>query len=173
MTDFLHAVLVHTPIRVWILLAVLVAVGLGQTAPRRVSATRLLLLPVVIGGLSLSSAWHAFGDANPVGMPLAWALGVAIGLAGARALGAPRGVVAHADGSFELPGSIVPLLVMLGVFALRYVVNVALAVSPVLAAQAAFAVAAGAAYGAPVGLLAGRARKTWAARAGLPRPAAA
>jgi hypothetical protein len=173
MIDFLHAVLVHTPTRVWILLAVLVAVGLRQTAPRRVSASRVLMLPVAIGLLSLSSAWNAFGAAGAVETPLAWALGAVIGLAGGRALALPQGVVAHADGSFELPGSIVPLLVMLGVFALRYVVNVALAVSPGLAAQAAFAIAASAAYGAPVGLLAARARRVWAARAASGRPAAA
>jgi len=82
-----------------------------------------------------------------------------------RALDLPRGVVARPDGSFDVPGSIAPLAIMLAIFSVHYVVNVVLALAPALAFRDAFVVAACAAYGIPSGMMAARAHKLWAARA--------
>jgi hypothetical protein len=150
---------------VWILLGVLVAVGLRQTAPRRIGASRALVLPAALVLMSISGAWRTFGAGGAIEPLVAWALGAGIGAAGTRALDLPRGVVAHADGSLEIPGSFAPLAIMLAIFLAHYVVHVALAIAPTLAAQDAFVVGAAAAYGIPSGMVAARARKLWTARA--------
>jgi hypothetical protein len=164
MIDLVAAIVSHTPPWVWLLLAAIVALGVRQMRRQRVGATRVLLLPAVLGLLGLGAAWRTFGAAGPIETALAWALGAAIGIAASRALAPLRGIVAHADGSLEVPGSVVPLALMLGVFALRYVVNVALAMHPALAAPGAFAITACAAYGAAGGLFAARAHRLWVAR---------
>jgi hypothetical protein len=164
MLDFLLAVITHTPVAVWIGLALLIVVGVKQMSPRRVGTRRLAVLPVVLALASGLSAWQAFGNAGEARMLASWAVGLGLGLALGRLLDLPRGVVANADGTFHVPGSVVPLVLMLVIFAVRYVVNVALAVSPGLAAQAVFAIGACLAYGLPSGLFAARARKVLAAR---------
>ena len=165
MLDFLSALVTHTPIGVWIGLAVLVALGIRQMSAQRVGARRLVALPIVLGLASALSAWQAFAAAGELRMIASWGVGLALGLQLGRVLDLPRGVVADRDGTFHVPGSVVPLLLMLGIFLVRYVVNVALAVSPGLAAQASFAIGACLAYGLPSGLFAARARKVLSVRA--------
>ncbi|HEX4511188.1 MAG TPA: DUF6622 family protein [Burkholderiaceae bacterium] len=169
MLDFLSAILAHTPIGVWIGLALLVAFGVKQMAPRRLGTRRLVVVPVILVLASGASAWQAFGASGEARMLLSWGAGLAIGWGLGRLLDLPRGVVANDDGTFHVPGSVVPLLLMLGIFLLRYIVNVALAVSPGLAMQTAFVIGASLAYGLPSGLFAARARKVLAARTPVAR----
>jgi hypothetical protein len=59
--------------------------------------------------------------------------------------------VVHFDaavGKFSLPGSYGPLTLMMSIFLTRYVVSVALAISPALATSVLFALVASLAYGA-------------------------
>jgi hypothetical protein len=157
-------ILSHTPLAVWIALGVLVLVGLRQTRTQRMSAGRVWLIPVVVGVASLAGALRGFAGAGEWLTGACWAIGATLGFLSNRSLDLPRRVSANADGSFTIGGSIAPLLLFVGVFMVRYVVNVALAVAPALAHNPAAAAAAAIAYGLTAGLLAARSRKIWAAR---------
>jgi len=153
--SFIVTVLSRTPVWVWALLALLVALGARQLSTQVVSRTRVAALPVALGMLSLWGAGSSFGVRPQVLGP--WLLGVGAGLMLNRPLRLPRRVRALPDGRFEIGGSVVPLALMMAVFSTRYAVNVALAVAPGLATEPSFAAAAGLLYGLPFGLLAARA----------------
>ena len=154
----------HTPIAVWIALAAIVLVGLRQTRTQRVSAGRVWLVPLVVGAASLAGALRGFADAGELLTGGCWLAGAALGYLSNRSLDLPRRASANADGSFTIGGSIAPLLLFMGVFVVRYVVNVALAIQPALAHDPAAAAGAAIAYGLTAGLLAARSRKIWSTR---------
>jgi hypothetical protein len=160
----LLTILSHTPAAVWAVLAVLVLLGLRQTRTQRMSAARVWIVPAVVGAASLASALHGFAGAGELLTGACWVAGAAAGLVCNRSLDLPRRVGANADGSFTIGGSITPLLLFVGVFMVRYVVNVALAIQPSLGSNTEAAAAAAIAYGLPAGLLAARSRKIWATR---------
>ena len=160
----LLTILSHTPAAVWAVLAVLVLLGLRQTRTQRMSAARVWIVPAVVGAASLASALHGFAGAGELLTGACWVAGAAAGLVCNSSLDLPRRVGANADGSFTIGGSITPLLLFVGVFMVRYVVNVALAIQPSLGSNTEAAAAAAIAYGLPAGLLAARSRKIWATR---------
>jgi hypothetical protein len=151
----LLAILQHTPLWVWALLALLLAVGYRQSLPRRVGLRRAALLPAVLLAWSLWSVASGFGSAGALA---AWALGAAVAAAAAVAMGAPAGARWSADlRCFEAPGSWVPLLLIVALFCVKFGVGASLAMHPALRDDEAFAAAAGLAYGGFSGLFAGRA----------------
>ena len=157
-------IVTHTPTAVWVALAVLIAIGVRQMRTQTMSAGRVWLVPLVVGAASLAGALRGFAGAGEVLTGACWAVGAALGFASNRALDLPRRVSANVDGSFTIGGSVAPLLLFVGVFLVRYVVNVALAIQPALASNPGAAVAAAIAYGLPAGLLAARSRKIWLTR---------
>ncbi len=157
-------ILTHTPTAVWAVLAGLVLVGLRQTRTQTMSAGRVWLVPLVVGAASLAGALRGFAGAGELLTGVCWAAGAALGFVSNRSLDLPRRVSANADGSFTIGGSIAPLLLFVGVFLVRYVVNVALAVQPALSGNPEAAAAAAMAYGFTTGLLVARSRKIWATR---------
>ena len=157
-------IVTHTPPFVWAILAALVLVGLRQTRTQTMSAGRVWLVPLVVGAASLAGALRGFAGAGELLTGACWAVGVGLGFVSNRSLDLPRRVAANADGSFTIGGSIAPLLLFTGVFLVRYVVNVALAIQPSLAGSPEAAAAAAIAYGFTTGLLAARSRKIWRTR---------
>jgi len=128
-----------TPLWVWGLLVALVALGLLQARTRSVHELRLALLPLAMAAYSFFGLMLLFGFTLPgavawlAGLAASVGAGIALGrLAGARYL--PQ---AH---RFVVPGSWVPLAVILAIFLSRYVVAVSLAMHPDLRQAAAFAV---------------------------------
>ena len=168
--SFIAAVISHTPIWVWALLALLVALGARQMVTQVASRERVLALPIALGALSLWGATGAFGVHALVQGP--WLLGIAAGLMLNQTLQLPRRVRALPGDRFEIGGSAVPLALMMAVFCTRYVVGAALAVVPALATQASFAAVASVVYGVPTGLFAARAARVLATARDL-LPAAA
>ncbi len=166
----LSDIFTHTPTSVWAVLAALVLLGLRQTRTQDMSARRVWLVPAVVGVASLAGALRGFAGAGELLTGACWVAGAALGFASNRSLDLPRRVSANADGSFRIGGSIAPLLLFVGVFLVRYVVNVALAIQPALSGNPAAAAAAAIAYGFTAGLLAARSRKIWATRAGADAP---
>ena len=160
-------IVTHTPTLVWAGLAAIVMVGLRQTRTQTLSAGRVWLVPLVVAAASLAGALRGFAGAGELLTGACWALGAALGFASNRSLDLPRRVSANADGSFTVGGSIAPLLVFLGVFLVRYVVNVALAIHPALSGNPGAAAAAAIAYGLTTGLLVARSRKIWNTRRDL------
>lgn len=157
-------ILTHTPVAVWAVLAALVMLGLRQTRTQTMSAARVWLVPALVGAASLMGALRGFAGAGELFTGACWAAGAAAGFASNRSLDLPRRVSANPDGTFTIGGSIAPLLVFVGVFMVRYVVNVALAIAPALASTPVAAAAAAIAYGFTAGLLAARSRKIWSTR---------
>jgi hypothetical protein len=156
----LMQVLVHTPRWVFILFFVLLAFGISQLVARAASLMRVSVLPVVMVALSLHGVATAFASQ---GMALlAWALpaAAAAGLVLARPLPAGTRYDA-ATRSFALPGSALPLALMMGIFFTKYAVGVSLAMVPELARAGSFALAISALYGAFSGVFLGRAIRLW------------
>lgn len=133
---FVLGILHHTPPWVWVLLAALLVLGLSQLRTRSVSRTRLLVLPAVLVGLGLFATATSFQPAGPA--LAAWVLALAGGVMLGRQLPRPTGARWDASGrSLLLPGSALPLLVIMAIFALRYTAGVALALHPAWRSAAA------------------------------------
>jgi hypothetical protein len=160
----LIAIVGHTPTAVWAVLAALVLVGMRQMRTQTLTGGRVWLVPAVAGAASLAGALRGFGGAGELLTGACWALGAALGFAANRSLDLPRRVVANADGSFTIGGSVAPLVVLVSIFLVRYATNVALAIQPALSNNPAAAAVVAIAYGFTAGLLAARSRKIWTTR---------
>ena len=148
-------ILRHTPMAVWAALAALVGLGLSRTRPRLVSRWRLLTLPVALGVAGLASL--ALGFRSPWVL-LVWALAFAALLVLARRLPPPSGLRWDAAAArLLLPGSWLPLAVILVLFGLRYASAVATALHPEWQHALALRLLLAGASGAVSGLLLGRA----------------
>lgn len=164
-------ILSHTPVWVWGLLAALMALGFSQTRPRHMARWRLLMLPLVLLGLGLWSMAPGF-----MALPLSafvWlaALGAGVALLARR----PARTGAQwlpAEHRLRVPGSWMPMLLILVVFALRYATNVALAINPGWRNAPEMLLPLALLYGGFSGLFLGRAlalmKLTLAPAAGLP-----
>ena len=157
-------IVTHTPSAVWAGLAVLILLGVRQMRTQVMSAGRVWLVPLIVGAASLVGALRGFAGAGELLTSACWVVGAALGFVSNRSLDLPRRVSANADGSFTIGGSVAPLLLFVGVFLVRYVVNVALAIEPSLSGNPEAAAAAAIAYGLTTGLLAARSRKIWSTR---------
>jgi hypothetical protein len=139
-------ILEHTPSWVWMVFALLVASGLRQARAREVTRARVTILPLVFIALSLSGVLRL-----PASLPLvlgAWALGFATVLIFARNLVAVRGASwSPRTDRFQVPGSWLPLFLMVGLFLIKYGVAVALAMHPVLTTDAPFTVGCSLVFG--------------------------
>jgi hypothetical protein len=150
----------RTPLWVWGLLLVLISIGLSQLFTRTVSAKRITLMSAAMTALSLYGTLSAFGS-----MPhilLGW-LAAAVAAAW---LVLQRPLSAHtryntATRQFTVPGSWVPLVLIMGIFLTKYVVGVALSMQPALAQHTGFGLGFGSLYGAFSGAFIARAARLW------------
>ena len=139
-------IITHTPTWVFGLLALLLWLGGRQLRAGQVSLVRMVVMPVAMAGLSVYGVWSAFGG-TPLAA-LAWALALLAVCALALLLAPPTGTRYHPERrSFSMPGSALPLALMMGIFFTKYAVGVALAVSAL--------------YGAFSGGFAARALRLW------------
>jgi len=169
--QMLLSIVRQTPPWVWGLLAALLALGLGQLRPREVGLPRVLLMPLGMAAYAVYGLASAFG-ANPGSALAAWLL-AALLVAGASLLWrlqAPAGARYYAgEARFHLPGSSVPLLLILGIFCTKYIVGVELALQPTLVRDTAFTLQVAALYGLFNGIFLARAARLWRlARQGSP-----
>lgn len=153
------AILKNTPVWVWGLLAGLLALGISQLRARQASLARIAVMPVAMALFAISGMASTFGGAAQLAWVLAAWLSTAALVSGLFALGAPAaGTRYHAaTRSFDLPGSALPLVLIVGIFLTKYLVGVELALQPSLRTDFEFAVALAALYGVFTGLFAGRA----------------
>jgi hypothetical protein len=149
------AIVQHTPVWVWGLLTALVAFGVSQTRTREMTVLRVTILPIVMIALSASGVFSAFGH-FPVALG-GWAAGVGAVLVFARNAISVRGASWSPEtGRLHVPGSWLPLGLMLGLFSIKYFAGVQLAMHPALATDTAFAGLISFAYGAFSGLFLAR-----------------
>ena len=149
------SILQHTPVWVWGLFTALIAFGVSQTRDREVTLLRITILPLVLIALSMSGVLSAFGHAP---LPLGgWASGVGAALIFGRQFVTVRGARWLAEsGRLHVPGSWLPLVLIVGLFCVKYVAGASLAMHPALATDATFAGLCSLAYGSFSGLFLAR-----------------
>lgn len=163
--QMLGAIIQRTPLWVWGLLAGLLWLGASQLRNRKAGLARTLLTPLAMTGLAVYGVASAFAPAGQAAAALvAW-------LAAATALAAlalwfqptpPAGTQYLPQArSFCVPGSPMPLALILGIFLTKYFVGVELALQPALAGSSEFALQIGVLYGMFNGLFAARALRLW------------
>lgn len=159
--EALMPVLRQTPSWVWGLLAGLLALGASQLRKRTASVARVSLLPLVMSSLSVSGTFTALGNTTHAAIVIgAWVGAAALAFA-LVARGPTSARFDPAQGVFHLPGSAVPLLLILGIFLVKYVVGVDLAMAPQLVRDPAYVLSVAALYGMFTGVFIGRASRLW------------
>lgn len=149
-------IVTHTPIWVFVLFFCLLAFGVLQSRNRHVRRIPAYLLPLGMVGLSLSGVQASFG-LKP--LPVAcWAIGLCVAtLIGYRYFRETKVSFNREKGTFFIPGSWAPLLVIMAIFFSKYALAVMASVSPALLATSAAAIGFSAALGAFSGYFAARA----------------
>lgn len=152
----LQQIVLHTPWFVWGILALCIVMGVRQLHDQRQSRLRLMAVPAIWTAFGLWGMTSAFG-LQPQTLA-AWALGLGLVVAGLSQIAWPRGVrFDGATGLFHVPGSWVPMAMIMGIFMAKYIVGVSLAMAPQLAQLAPFGLGVGLLYGALSGLFIARA----------------
>lgn len=163
--QMLGAIMQHTPYWVWGLLAALLALGASQLFDRHVSLTRATAMPLAMTALSVYGLISAFGSAGQIGASVGvWLIAAAMVAALALWLQptAPSGTLyAATSRSFFIPGSAMPLALILGIFLTKYFVGVELALQPTLARDSGFALQIALLYSVFNGLFAARSLRLW------------
>ncbi|WP_412770894.1 DUF6622 family protein [Ralstonia solanacearum] len=119
----LASILSHTPTWVFVVFVGLILLGLRQAQPRTVSRRRLIVLPLAVAGYSLYGVATASGYSPPA--LAAWLLAMAFLLMRSAP---PKGVHVEAGDSVRVPGSWLPMAVIVGLFVSRYAYRVMLAI---------------------------------------------
>jgi hypothetical protein len=145
-----------TAVPVWpfAVLAVLLFLGHRQSRDRVVQPDTLAKVAIAMLVLSLYGVVAAFGaGAMPA---LAWAAGFAASVLLGGPAFAPRGLV-HEGNAVRMPGSWVPLGLMMGIFSTKFAVGFATGIGAHFVQEAWFIAAASAGFGLLSGAFAARA----------------
>ncbi|MBK0392820.1 DUF6622 family protein [Ramlibacter algicola] len=146
-----------TPTWVGGLLAGLVVLGATQLRARNVGALRTALVPVGMLAFSASGMVGAFASSHLFTEVLSAWIGVAGLVALAFLPGMPNASYDAARRQFHVPGSVLPLLMIVGIFLVKWAVGVELALAPQRVQDGSFVLAIACTYGVFNGLFAGRA----------------
>lgn len=150
-------ILAHTPSWVWIIFAVLVGLGLKQTQAREITRARVTILPLIFIALSVSGVVRTVAS-QPLALG-AWAMGFVAVMVFARDVVAVRGASWSVRSErFQVPGSWLPLTLIMGLFLIRYGVGVSLALHPALTGDARFTLGYSLVLGAFAGVFWARAQ---------------
>jgi hypothetical protein len=125
--QFAWQILIHTPLWVFPLFAYLVWQGIKAMRPRTVTVQRSLIVPMVfiVWGMS-----RLLSRQQDVTWPLVCWIAAALALLPAGLLATKPPELDHATGRITRPGSVIPLIRNVTVFALQYTVAVIAAVDP-------------------------------------------
>ena len=149
-------ILINTPLWVWGLLAALLTLGFSQTRSRSAGLVRITLLPLGLGAFSLYGTVTAFG-ATPTVIG-SWLAATTLLMLGVTQIPVSTGTrYDSARRQFQLPGSWVPMALILGIFLTKYAVGMSLVMHPEFKANADFSLAICTLYGVYSGIFAGRA----------------
>jgi len=153
-------ILKRTPSWVFVLFFVLLAVGYFQSKDRSVSRGKVSILPVAMIALSFYGVFSAFVFA-PVGL-VSWVVGVVAAVCFGVRIATPRGVSFSTDTQlFSVPGSWLPLALMMAIFFTKYAVGVVLARHLPIASEPVFIGSISLCYGFLSGLFLARALAIW------------
>ena len=153
-------ILANTPKWVFALFAALLWLGLNQLLTRRLGLSRITLLAVGMAAFSFYGTVSAF-SAVPTAL-FAWMAGAVAVLLILFNRPVPDGTVYDATTRrFTVPGSAVPLALMMGIFTTKYAVGVALSLHPALAHDTLVALGISTLYGVFSGSFIARALRLW------------
>lgn len=155
-----YQIITYTPFWVWAVFALLLWLGFKQSLPSAPGVLRVTLVPLAMLGLSLYGAVSVFS--LTINLLLAW--GCSAVLAAAIAVGQPLEMQTYYNSwmqRFELPGSWVPLVLMMGIFITKYGVSITAAMRPDVLHTSIFSYGICAIYGGLSGVFAGRALRLW------------
>src|SRR3954463_3564604 len=144
----------RTPVWVYVLFVALLYLGAAQVRTRRIRLAPLLLLPAVMLAFSFYGLFASFGDRALAFGPwfvtaIATTLALVVG-------GYPRGAT-RVEGGYVVPGSWLPLALILAIFFSRYAITVMLAMDPSIKENGTVQAIAGLLYGLSSGYFVGRA----------------
>ena len=146
----------HPTVPFWpfAILAILIAAGYRQSQERVVKPGLLIGVAAAMLGLSIYGVTAAFGAGLvPV---VAWALGYAASVRFSGPWVAPRGMT-HEGGAVRVPGSWVPMGLMMGIFMSKFALGFLTGVGAHVVHELWFAATASALFGALSGGFAARA----------------
>lgn len=142
-------IVVHTPLWVWPLMALVVWLGVIGLRPRTLPLWRLAILPVIWLGLSLASIGQF---PRPALALVAWLAALAIGLPLGFLLGRRRIVRRLEDGRLEIAGGWFMLVFGISIFVVRYAFGAVFGMAPALHADPAWIALAGGLGGSGAGI---------------------
>jgi hypothetical protein len=147
-------IVAQIPPWVFAIFAGLLFLGIRQSRTRLVAPNTSSIVALAMLALSLYGVVAAFGVSA---LPLAaWALGVSLCAAFGRSLFGPRGLQ-RAESAVRMPGSWLPLVLMMGIFLAKFVLGFATAVHHPVVAQPWFPVLSSLAFGLLSGAFTARA----------------
>jgi len=150
----------HTPSWVFILFFVLLLAGYLQSRERTVRCHMVSILPGAMTGLSLYGTISAFGF-SPLGLGL-WLAGVTIAAGLAAGRKTPTGLSYSTETrTFHVPGSWLPLALMMTIFFTKYAVGVVVARQMPIVGNAVFIGSISFCYGVFSGIFMARGIIVW------------
>jgi hypothetical protein len=161
----LQQILIHTPVYVWAILAVLVWRGTAALREREMTVRSLFIVPLIMLALSLQDVVMKFG-AGAVTLAV-WGVAAAGTALLAWKFGRSRTSPGSAPGSVIVRGSRVPLAMMMAVFFTKYAASVLLAILPHARQDVLFAAGVCALFGVFSGCFLGRLARDLAGQRGL------
>ncbi|MFO6420267.1 DUF6622 family protein [Hylemonella sp. W303a] len=159
--EALPSVVHGTPAWVWGVAAGLTVLGVSQLKDRQASLTRVSLTPLAMTAFSIWGTVSAFRASSWLTQALAVWMVVTLAVFAGVARLPTRARYDATTRSYAIPGSVVPLLLMLGIFLVKYVVGVDLVMAPQLMHESSYAFTVAGVYGAFTGLFLGRAARLW------------
>ncbi len=154
-----------TPPWVWGLLAGLLMLGASQMQARHVARARVGVTPVAMTLFSLWGMVSGFKETGQLGIAIALWLAACTGslaLLVWRTPSAPPGTRYDASTrTFDLPGSAVPLALILGIFMTKYAAGIKLAMQPDLVRDTLFVRSLAPLYGMFSGAFLARGWRLW------------
>jgi hypothetical protein len=166
----LFQILTGAPIYAYAILPVLIWYGWMQSRTRAAGKTKVLMLPIIMTFLSLGGVVQSFGPHLPA--LLSWVCGFALAAVINQVLRAPSGVTYNpGTRRFQLPGSWIPLILMMLIYAAKYTVGATAILNPELAATAGFAALLSLVFGSTSGIFFARFLRIWSTSL-RPRPLA-
>ncbi len=145
----------HTPTWVFILFGLLLSLGYSQTKNRKVTLKKVCILPVIMIVLLLFSISSVFGII-PISL-IVWFIGGSISLFLGLKLAFPKNIeYNNLEKAFYIPGSWVPMILILTIFSIKYFVGVVVAEHLAIVHQIAFIITISLIYGFLSGIFVSR-----------------
>ncbi|MGF6725309.1 hypothetical protein P3T43_004686 [Paraburkholderia sp. GAS41] len=157
------AAIIHgTPIWVWVLLAVLLSRGVKALHSRTAPLSRLAIVPLIFAGWGIahlvSSPLAGWSDA------IAWATGAVVGIgAGVFMASRTRFIVNPIANTVMVPGSVVPLLLIVAIFVSKFWLGFQMATATDVSSLGMYMLIGAAVSGLIAGVFGGRFITYWRA----------